>query len=161
MSLGLGGGDPAGARLSGPGMLARAREARAAAAAAVDQKAAVLSSLVEQRRSLQALMARNAAARGGAEPSGTRLELPFLLVHMRPDATVEVHISDDMRDVQVGWRGMQMLRAESRPSHVFAPCAHDSREALRMSNKYNGVHHRLHRQPEKQVGVAWVLLHQQ
>jgi hypothetical protein len=83
----------------GLGAIARAQEARAAAAAAVDKKAAFLADLLEQQRALKALMARNATAPAAA-PSGTQLDLPFILVQAKPDATVEVQISDDMRDVQ-------------------------------------------------------------
>jgi transcription factor Dp-1 len=32
--------------------------------------------------------------------SGTALQLPFILVQAKPDATVEVQISEDMLDVQ-------------------------------------------------------------
>jgi len=85
----------------GLGAISRAQDARAAAAAAVDKKAAFLADLLEQQRALKALMARNAAApAAAAAPSGTQLDLPFILVQAKPDATVEVQISDDMRDVQ-------------------------------------------------------------
>jgi hypothetical protein len=83
----------------GVGAISRAQDARAAAAAAVDTKAAFLADLLEQQRALKALMARNAAAPAAAS-SGTQLDLPFILVQAKPDATVEVQISDDMRDVQ-------------------------------------------------------------
>jgi len=72
----------------------------AALSAAVERKAQALSDLAEQRAALRGLLDRNARRRaGGAPPRGTALPLPFLLVQARPDATVEVQISDDMRDV--------------------------------------------------------------
>lgn len=102
-ATGLGGGvggmlGSSGRPSVGPGVIARAQDARAAAAAAVDKKALFLADLLEQQRAVKALMARNAAA--PAAPRGTQLELPFILVQAKPDATVEVQISDDMRDVQ-------------------------------------------------------------
>jgi hypothetical protein len=75
----------------GMGAISRAQEARASAAAAVDKKAAFLADLLEQQRALKALMARNAAAPAAA-PNGTQLDLPFILVQAKPDATVEVQV---------------------------------------------------------------------
>jgi hypothetical protein len=46
----------------------------------VERKAAYLADLVEQQRALRALMARNAAS--PVAPTGTQLELPFLLVQV-------------------------------------------------------------------------------
>jgi hypothetical protein len=79
----------------GAGAIARAQEARAAAAAAVDKKAAFLADLLEQQRALKALMTRNAAAPAVA-PNGTQLDLPFILVQAKPDATVEVQVGEGL-----------------------------------------------------------------
>lgn len=72
---------------------------RAAAATEVERKAAFLADLVEQQKALKGLLERNASKRPSAT-TGTELQLPFILVQAKPDATVEVQISEDMRDVQ-------------------------------------------------------------
>lgn len=64
-----------------------------------DKKHAHLAELVEQHGALEALLARNAAARalgeGGAPAS--RIALPFILVQTRPGTTVEVEMSEDQQ----------------------------------------------------------------
>jgi transcription factor Dp-1 len=62
----------------------------------VERKAEALAELIEQQKALKHVLQRNQAA-GSA--TGTALQLPFILVQAKPDATVEVQISDDMRDV--------------------------------------------------------------
>ena len=94
------GGGAAARSTIGASAVARAQDARNAAATAVERKAAFLADLLEQQRALRALMARNAAAPPPAAAGRSQLELPFILVQAKPDATVEVQISDDMRDVQ-------------------------------------------------------------
>ena len=125
-----GGGAPGGgaARAAPRGAAARAAEARDAAAAAVEAKAALLADLAEQHAALEGLLARNrgaaAAAAAGSERGGggggggggtgggrgggrggARLYPPFILLQARPDATVQVAISDDLRDVQFDFGG--------------------------------------------------------
>ncbi|GIL75898.1 hypothetical protein Vretimale_5571 [Volvox reticuliferus] len=64
----------------------------------VEQKQLYLQDMIEKQRALKKLLERSAIR--GANPSGTQLYLPFILVQAKPDATVEVKISEDMMDVQ-------------------------------------------------------------
>ncbi|KAG2493280.1 hypothetical protein HYH03_008417 [Edaphochlamys debaryana] len=64
----------------------------------VEQKQLYLQDMIEQQKALKKLLERS--AQRGANPGGTQLFLPFILVQAKPDATVEVKISDDMMDVQ-------------------------------------------------------------
>ncbi|GLI65495.1 hypothetical protein VaNZ11_009031 [Volvox africanus] len=64
----------------------------------VEQKQLYLQDMIEKQRALKKLLERSAMR--GANPSGTQLYLPFILVQAKPDATVEVKISEDMMDVQ-------------------------------------------------------------
>ncbi|EFJ43853.1 DP transcription factor [Volvox carteri f. nagariensis] len=64
----------------------------------VEQKQLYLQDMIEQQKALKKLLERS-AARGNAA-TGTQLFLPFILVQAKPDATVEVKISEDMMDVQ-------------------------------------------------------------
>ena len=65
------------------------RAEKARAAAQIEKKNAYLQELVEQYQSYQALLQRNAArAAAGVVPSG--IQLPFILVQTKPQATVEV-----------------------------------------------------------------------
>jgi hypothetical protein len=62
------------------------------------RKASYLSELVGQQKALKHLLERNMKNPNAAAPS-TPLHLPFILVQAKPDATVEVQISEDMKDV--------------------------------------------------------------
>eukprot|EP00262_Sarcandra_glabra_P009980 TRINITY_DN24823_c0_g1_i1.p1 TRINITY_DN24823_c0_g1~~TRINITY_DN24823_c0_g1_i1.p1 ORF type:complete len:354 (+),score=53.35 TRINITY_DN24823_c0_g1_i1:178-1239(+) len=63
----------------------------------IDKKAAYLQELEEQFIGLQNLVQRNEQLYGsGNAPSGG-VSLPFILVQTRPNATVEVEISEDMQ----------------------------------------------------------------
>ncbi len=64
-----------------------------------DKKHAHLAELVEQHAALDALLARNAAARaaGTAQPAGARIALPFILVQTKPTTAVEVEMSEDQK----------------------------------------------------------------
>jgi hypothetical protein len=55
--------------------------------------------LIEQQQAIKQLLERNQDSCGAAEGT-TALQLPFILVQARPDATVEVQISENMLDVQ-------------------------------------------------------------
>eukprot|EP00879_Flechtneria_rotunda_P010280 GHRR01010747.1.p1 GENE.GHRR01010747.1~~GHRR01010747.1.p1 ORF type:complete len:460 (+),score=243.21 GHRR01010747.1:191-1570(+) len=67
--------------------------------AEVSRKMQYLGDLVEQQRALKHLLDRN-TRNPDASSNGTALHLPFILVQSKPDATVEVQISNDMQDVQ-------------------------------------------------------------
>ena len=74
------------------------RAEKARAQASIEKKNAYLLELVEQYKSYQALLQRNAArAAAGVVPSG--IQLPFILVQTKPNATVEVEISEDQQVV--------------------------------------------------------------
>ena len=74
------------------------RAEKARAQASIEKKNAYLLELVEQYKSYQALLQRNAArAAVGVVPSG--IQLPFILVQTKPNATVEVEISEDQQVV--------------------------------------------------------------
>ena len=74
------------------------RAEKARAQASIEKKNAYLLELVEQYKSYQALLQRNAArAAAGVVPSG--IQLPFILVQTKPNATVEVEISEDQQIV--------------------------------------------------------------
>lgn len=60
---------------------------------------APLQELIEQQQAIKQLLERNQDSCGAAEGT-TALQLPFILVQARPDATVEVQISENMLDVQ-------------------------------------------------------------
>lgn len=66
--------------------------------AAIENKASYLQELIEQQQALKSLLAKNQER--SPDSCGTALHLPFVLVQAKPDATVEVTISDDMLDVQ-------------------------------------------------------------
>ncbi len=91
----------------------------------VSRKMAFLSELTEQQRALAHLLERNGRHPEGAT-SGTALHLPFILVQSKPDATVEVQISKDMRDVQFNF--FKYAARAHRPAgpcnalHCTAPC---------------------------------------
>ncbi|KAG2440963.1 hypothetical protein HXX76_003816 [Chlamydomonas incerta] len=79
----------------------RVKADRAAKIKEVEQKQLYLQDMVEQQKALKKLLERSAARQSnGASTSETKLFLPFILVQAKPDATVEVKISDDMMDVQ-------------------------------------------------------------
>ncbi|KAG2450489.1 hypothetical protein HYH02_004990 [Chlamydomonas schloesseri] len=81
----------------------RVKAERAAKIKEVEQKQLYLQDMIEQQKALKKLLERSAArqsSNGGASTSETKLFLPFILVQAKPDATVEVKISDDMMDVQ-------------------------------------------------------------
>jgi hypothetical protein len=81
--------------------LARAQTEQMAAMTEVGRKAQYLAELVEQQKALRHLLARNSEQpEGAAAAGGTALRLPFVLVQSKPEATVEVQISPDMKDVQ-------------------------------------------------------------
>ena len=64
----------------------------------IEKKNAYLAELVEQYNSYQSLLQRNAARTElGMMPSG--ISLPFILVQTKPQATVEVEISEDQQVV--------------------------------------------------------------
>jgi hypothetical protein len=65
----------------------------------VGRKAQYLADLVEQQKALKHLLDRNTSQPEGVN-TGTALHLPFILVQSKADATVEVQISTDMKDVQ-------------------------------------------------------------
>lgn len=65
---------------------------------AVERKRNYLKELIEQQRALKTLLAKNPDRRSNT--CGTALPLPFVLVQAKPEATVEVKISEDMLDVQ-------------------------------------------------------------
>eukprot|EP00878_Enallax_costatus_P003505 GHUV01003719.1.p1 GENE.GHUV01003719.1~~GHUV01003719.1.p1 ORF type:complete len:447 (+),score=223.46 GHUV01003719.1:1880-3220(+) len=80
----------------------QAQQLQTAQLAAVDEvsrKAQYLTDLIEQQKALKHLLQRNGGNPEGSM-NGTALHLPFILVQSKPDATVEVQISKDMRDVQ-------------------------------------------------------------
>lgn len=80
----------------------QAQQLQAAQSAAVDEvgrKAQYLADLIDQQKALKHLLQRNGGNPEGSV-NGTALHLPFILVQSKPDATVEVQISKDMRDVQ-------------------------------------------------------------
>ena len=80
------------------GDLESLRAEKARAQASIEKKNAYLLELVEQYKSYQALLQRNAArAAVGVVPSG--IQLPFILVQTKPNATVEVEISEDQQVV--------------------------------------------------------------
>ena len=80
------------------GDLESLRAEKARAQASIEKKNAYLLELVEQYKSYQALLQRNAArAAVGVVPSG--IQLPFILVQTKPNATVEVEISEDQHAV--------------------------------------------------------------
>ena len=62
----------------------------------VERKAESVAELIEQQKALKHLLQRNQA---GASATGTALQLPFILVQAKQDATVEVQISEDMKEV--------------------------------------------------------------
>ncbi|GLC32947.1 hypothetical protein PLESTM_000006800 [Pleodorina starrii] len=64
----------------------------------VEQKQLYLQDMIEQQKAMKKLLERSATR--GANTTGTQLFLPFILVQAKPDATVEVKISEDMMDVQ-------------------------------------------------------------
>ncbi|PNH09070.1 Transcription factor-like protein DPB [Tetrabaena socialis] len=78
--------------------LDRIKAERLAKIKEVEQKQLYLQDMIEQQKALRKLLDRTAS--GGLNPSGTKLFLPFILVQAKPDATVEVKISEDMMDVQ-------------------------------------------------------------
>jgi transcription factor Dp-1 len=83
---------------TGDGDVAHLRAEKARARASIEKKNAYLLELVEQYKSYQALLQRNAArAAVGVVPSG--IQLPFILVQTKPNATVEVEISEDQQVV--------------------------------------------------------------
>ncbi|GJP47074.1 hypothetical protein CLOM_g6307 [Closterium sp. NIES-68] len=64
----------------------------------VEKKAAHLEELKEQMAGIERLMRRNeASSQQGGPPPGGGVALPFILVQTRPQATVEVEISEDMQ----------------------------------------------------------------
>jgi transcription factor Dp-1 len=90
-----------GGGLGGINATQRLASEKAALTATVERKAEMLGQLIEQQRALKHLLQRNSSPAGAAaSANGTALQLPFILVQAKPDATVEVHISQDMRDVQ-------------------------------------------------------------
>ena len=83
--------------LSGDGDVEALRAEKLRARQRCDKKRAHLAELVEQHTALDALLARNAAARaaGVGAPPGARIMLPFILVQTRPSTAVEVEVSED------------------------------------------------------------------
>ena len=75
------------------------RAEKARARQRCDKKHAHLAELLEQHAALDALLARNAAARvnGTGAPPGARIALPFILVQTRPGTAVEVEVSHDQQ----------------------------------------------------------------
>ncbi len=75
------------------------RAEKTRARARCDKKHAHLAELVEQHAALDALLARNAAARltGTGAPPSARISLPFILVQTRPGTAVEVQVSEDQQ----------------------------------------------------------------
>ena len=73
------------------------RNSKAQARQRCEKKRAHLAELVEQHAALEALLARNAAARlGGVDAADdARIALPFILVQTRLGTAVEVEVSDD------------------------------------------------------------------
>lgn len=65
----------------------------------VEAKQAYLQDMMEQQKALKKLLERSGVRASGPH-TGTQLHLPFILVQAKPDATVEVKISEDMSDVQ-------------------------------------------------------------
>jgi len=62
----------------------------------LERKQAYLQELMDQHTAIKQLLARDPERRFQCS---TALHLPFILIQARPDATVEVKISDDMQDV--------------------------------------------------------------
>lgn len=76
------------------------RQDKLALAKEVQNKQALLQGLVDQQRSLKQLLEKNSQRPTNGTAERTSLQLPFILVQAQANATVEVQISEDMKDVQ-------------------------------------------------------------